>query len=338
MIKEIIKKVVEGVSLSEQEMYHAMNLIMEGRATDAQIAALITALRMKGETVEEITGAAKSMKHKAVSVPVATGWDLVDIVGTGGAMLNTFNISTASAFVVSGAGIKVAKHGNRSVSSSCGSADVLEKLGINIDISADSVGRCIDEVGIGFLYARNLHPAMKHAAKPRAETGIRSIFNILGPLTNPADAGFLVLGVYEERLTRLLAGVLKNLGAKRAIVVHGTDGLDEITICAKTKVSELKDGNVRDYMIDPLNYGLSLASLDDILGNSPVTNAQIISDVLSAKKGPQRDIVIINAGAAIMITGAADTLTDGMKKASESLDSGNALNKLNSLKEITQKL
>jgi len=338
MIKEAIKKVIEGNSLSEQEMITVMNQIMDGQATNAQIASFITALRMKGETVDEITGAAKTMRERAVSIPVRSKGDLVDIVGTGGDMANTFNISTAAAFVACGAGLRIAKHGNRSASSSCGSADVIEKLGINIDISPQSVGRCIDEIDIGFLFARKLHLAMKHAASARKDIGIGTIFNILGPLTNPADADILVIGVFDERLTQLLAKVLKNLRRKRALVVHGKDGLDEITLSSETMVSELKNGTVETYLINPEDFGLPIIDLNDIRGGTQDDNAEIILNILKGEKGPHRDIVCINAGAAIMASEKAGSLQEAIALAYDAIDSGSALQKLSDLRELTRGL
>jgi len=338
MIKEAINKIVEMNGLSESEMITVMNQIMNGQASDAQIASFITALRMKGETVEEITGAAKVMRQKAISIPVKNSTDLVDIVGTGGDLANTFNISTAAAFVACGAGLRIAKHGNRSVSSSCGSADVMEKFNININISPESVARCIDEIGIGFLFAQKLHLSMKHAASARKDMGIRTIFNILGPLTNPADANIQVLGVYDEELTEVLAYVLKQLGMKRALVVHGKDGLDEITLSSETEVCELENGHVVKYNIHPEDHGLKLIELNNIRGGTPDKNAEIILNVLKGKKGPPRDIVLVNAAAAIMISDFAKDLNDGLTLAAESIDSGSALQKLSDLSELSREL
>lgn len=338
MIKETIKKVVEGQSLLENEMMIVMTEIMEGRATDAQIASFITALRMKGETIEEITGAAKVMRSKALSVPLTTKYDLLDIVGTGGDNANTFNVSTASAFTACGAGVRVAKHGNRSVSSRCGSADVMEKLGVTIDISPEAVARCIEEIGMGFLFAPRFHLAMKYAAPARQETGMRTIFNILGPLTNPADADNLLIGVYDEKLTELFATVLKHMGRKRALVVHGDDGLDELSINALTRVSELKNGKIINYLIDPKEYGFSAAGAEAVKGGTSEENAKIILDILKGGKGPERDIVLINTGAAIMASGRANDLRDGISQAAHAIDSGSALRKLNALKDLTGKL
>ncbi|MEI6126963.1 MAG: anthranilate phosphoribosyltransferase [Pseudomonadota bacterium] len=338
MIKDAIKKVIERIHLSEQEMIAAMTEIMEGRATDAQIACLITGLRMKGETVDEITGAAKVMRQKAASVPLTNKTDLVDIVGTGGDGTNTFNISTAAAFVACGAGLPVAKHGNRAVTSMCGSADVMEKLGIKIDISPESVARCINEVGIGFLFAPRFHPAMKYAAPARRETGMRSIFNLLGPLTNPADSDIQVVGVYDTGLTDLMCRVLKQLGRKRALVVHGNDGLDELSLCTETQVSELKDGKISSYTIHARDYVVASQSFQEIQGGTAEENAEIILSVFNGNKGPHREIVLLNAGAAIMASGKANDLKEGVRLAAVSIDQGSALKKLEALKNLTGKL
>ncbi len=335
MIKECIKQLIMKIDLSFYEMTAAMDQIMEGKATESQIASFLTALAVKGETIEEITAAAKVMREKAVSIPVKSNHDLIDIVGTGGDMLNTFNISTAAAFVVSGTGLKVAKHGNRSASSMCGSADVIEKLGININISPKNVAKCIEDIGIGFLFARNLHLAMKYAAVPRKEIGIKTIFNILGPLTNPADADIQVLGVFSTDLTEKLANVLKKLGRKRALVVHGCDGLDEISLCDETIVCDLKDGKITEYTISPEDLGFSLSNITEIKGATPDINAGIIFDLFNGKKSAHRDIVILNAAAAVFAAGKTVDLNEAVKIAAESIDSGNALNKLNNLKEIT---
>jgi len=338
MIKEAIHKAVSGKNLSEQEMIAVMTQIMDGQATDAQIASFITALRMKGETAEEITGAARVMLQKAVSVPVAESLELVDIVGTGGDGTNTFNISTAAAFVACGAGLRVAKHGNRSVSSSCGSADGMGALGVKIDITPENVARCIEDGGIGFLFAPNFHRAMKYAASARRETGIRSIFNIVGPLTNPARAGIQLLGVYESRLLETAARVMKNLGRKRALVVHGSGGLDEISLSGTTSVSELQDGAVRQYVLRASDYGLQVAGIETLRGGTARENADIITCVLSGETGPRRDVVLLNAGAAVMAGGLAADIAGGMLKAAESIDSGQAMQKLELLKSMTGKM
>ncbi len=338
IITRAIFKVVERLNLTESECMAVFNDIMEGKATPAQIASFITALRMKGETVDELTGAAKTLREKAAHVTVTMQGDILDTCGTGGDNRNTFNISTTTAFVVSAAGVRVAKHGNRSISSRCGSADVMEELGIKVYIKPDDVGRCIDEVGIGFLFAPNFHSAMKHAFAPRKEIEIRTIFNVLGPLTNPANATIQVLGVYDGRMTEMLAKVLHRLGSKRALVVHGLDGLDEITICAETVVSELKNGEVHTYRIHPMDCGLLVRQLDDIKGGTAKENAKIILGVLKGEKGPCREIVLINAGAALMVADKTKDIVEGMKLASEVIDNGLALKKLNQFKEITNAL
>jgi len=338
MIKDCLANLINGKDLSTAEMTAAMNQIMEGSTSDAQIASFLTALAIKGETIDEITAAAKVMREKAVTIPVKSNHDLIDIVGTGGDMLNTFNISTAAAFVASGAGLKVAKHGNRSASSLCGSADVIEKLGVNINISPENVAECIETTGIGFLFARNLHLAMKHAAGPRKEIGIKTIFNILGPLTTPADADIQILGVFSADLAAKLANVLKNLGRKRALVVHGCDGLDEITLCDETIVYELKDNIITEYRISPVELGFNLSNIEDLKGGSPEINAGIIKDLLKGNKSPHRDIVILNAAAAVFAAGKTDNLNDAVKIATESIDSGSALGKLNELTELTGRM
>lgn len=342
MIKEAITKVVERKGLTEQEAVGVMNEIMNGEATPAQISSFITALRMKGETVEEITGCAKVMREKATTIKVKKD-DLIDIeeetildtCGTGGDKTNTFNISTTVAFVVAGAGIKVAKHGNRSVSSQCGSADILEALGVNLNVTPQVVEQCINEIGIGFLYAPLLHGAMKHAIGPRREIGIRTIFNILGPLTNPAQATAQVLGVYSSDLTEKIASVLGNMGTKRAMVVHGMDGLDEISTVGETKISEFKDGKVNTYYIKPEDFGIKRAKLEDINGGNVNENVLIIMDILNGKSGAGRDIVLLNAAAAFVVAGKAETISKGIPIAAESIDSGAALDKLEKLKELT---
>ncbi|MGD0021604.1 MAG: anthranilate phosphoribosyltransferase [Smithellaceae bacterium] len=334
MIKEAIEKAVKKTDLHEAEMMAAMEEIMEGNATPAQIAALITALRMKGETVEEVTGAARIMRQKATRVN-ACATTIVDTCGTGGDSLNTFNISTTTSFVVAAAGIIVAKHGNRAVSSGCGSADVLEALGVNISAPQDIVEECIQQIGIGFLFAPKLHGAMKYAIGPRREIGIRTIFNMLGPLTNPAGATAQLLGVYDSQLTEMFAGVLKNMGTKRAFVVHGLDGLDEVTISSETRVAELKDGIIRTYNINPVDYFGKVDPLGAIRGGDPAVNARITRDVLSGKNGACRNIILINAALAIVAGEKAQNIKDGMKIAAECIDSGAAVKKLQSLIEMS---
>ena len=338
VIAKAIFKLVEGLNLSEQEMIAAFSEIMEGKATPAQIASFITALRMKGETVDEITGAAKTMREMASRILVSGTGDLIDTCGTGGDNRNTFNISTTAAFVVSAAGVRVAKHGNRSITSRCGSADVMEELGIKVYLKPEDIGRCIDEIGIGFLFAPNLHGAMKHAFGPRKEIGIRTIFNMLGPLTNPAGANIQILGVYDGRITEMLAKVLNRLGTRRALVVHGLDGLDEITICAETVISELKNGEVSTYRIHPMDCGLSVRELGDIKGSTVKENAEIVLKVLKGEKGPYREIVLINAGAALMAADVVKSLKEGLKRAADIIDSGLAYKKLQALKDLSNQL
>ncbi len=342
-IKSAISKVILGHNLSEDNMFAVMNEIMSGEATPAQIGSFITALRMKGETVEEITGAVRVMREKATSiqtgVEVEQGGILVDTCGTGGDGSGTFNVSTTSAFVVAGAGIVVAKHGNRSVSSKCGSADVLEAAGVALDLSPEHIGLCIQEVGIGFLFAPALHGAMKYAIGPRKEIGIRTIFNILGPLTNPAGANIQVIGVFDGGLTEPLADVLGKLGTKRALVVHGEGNLDELTVTGTTRVSELKDGRVVTYTISPEDAGLTVSTLEELLGGETVEDSvEQMKAILKGEPGPKRDMVLINSGAALMAAGMCEDLKEGVKKAAEVIDSGKAFEKLERLVAFSQEL
>lgn len=334
MIKEAIAKLADRVNLTEAESEAVMEEIMTGQATSAQVASYLTALRMKGETVEEITGAAIVMRNKAARIRVNDP-DAIDTCGTGGDRLHTFNISTTAAFVVAGAGITVAKHGNRSVSSMCGSADVLRALGVNIDLKPEKVERCINEAGIGFLFAPLYHPAMKHAVVPRQEIGIRTMFNILGPLTNPAGAARQLIGVYSSHLTDILARVLLNLGAKHCLVVHGSDGLDEITITGETAVSEGRGGEVRTYTIRPSDFGMRAAPIEDIRGGSPEENARIVLQILEGEKGPKRDVVLLNAAAGILVSGRAADFSHAIIEAEKSIVAGAAIAKLESLKRMT---
>ncbi len=311
-----------------------MDAIMSGEATPAQIAGYLTALRMKGETIEEITGAAQVMRDKAA--PITTSQDkLVDVCGTGGDQLDTFNISTATSFVVAAAGLPVAKHGNRSVSSQSGSADVLEALGVNLDLEPEAVGRCIEEIGIGFLYAPLFHQAMKHAIGPRKELGVRTIFNMLGPLTNPARANIQLLGVYDPALTEPIAHVLNNLGVEAAFVVHGLAGLDELSTVGKTKVSQLQNGKVINYQLHPTDVGLQEAAPEELAGGDPEENAQIMQDILGGKRGAKRDVVLLNAAAALVAGGEAEDLTAGVERAAEVIDQGLAEEKLSQLIQLT---
>jgi anthranilate phosphoribosyltransferase len=349
MIKELISKVVSGDDLTEAEMEKAMDEIMTGTATPAQIGAFITALRLKGETVDEITGAARVMRAKATKICVNNHMvnidrdeiniedeTILDVVGTGGDGTKTFNVSTTTAFVAAGGGIKVAKHGNRAVSSLCGSADVLEKLGVKLDLTSTDVERCINEIGIGFLYAPLFHGAMKHAAGPRQEIGIRSIFNLLGPVTNPAGASVQVLGVYEQSLTDKIALVLKRLGTKEAFVVCGEGTFDEISICGPTKVSHLKDNNVHTFQMTPEEYGFKRAALEEIVGGNAKENAIIVRNILDGEKSPKRDMVLLNASAAFVATGLCDNFKEGIKIAMEVIDSNSARKKLDELVDFTQ--
>ncbi len=350
MIKELISQIVAGKDLTEEEMEEAMDEIMSGKATPAQIGAFITGLRMKGETVDEITGAARTMRAKATKIKVdreivsidrddinIEDETILDIVGTGGDGTRTFNVSTTSAFVAAGAGITVAKHGNRAVSSMCGSADVLENLGVNLNVTAKDVERCIRDIGIGFLFAPLFHGAMKHAAAPRREIGIRSIFNLLGPVTNPAGASALVLGVYELDLTDKIALVLNKLGTKEAFVVCGEGTFDEISICGPTRISHLKNGEVHTFHMTPEDYGFKRAPLEAIVGGNAEENASIVRNILEGGKGPRRDMVLLNAAAAFIAAGRAGDFKDGITIAEESIDSGRALEKLERLIEFTQK-
>lgn len=334
MIKDAIGNLVKGENLSEPEMLASMEEVMSGQATAAQIAAFITALRMKGETVEEVTGAARIMRQKATRIDACSS-TVVDTCGTGGDGINTFNISTTSAFVVAAAGLTVAKHGNRAVSSASGSADVLEALGVSIDSGPEIVEECIQEIGIGFLFAPRLHGAMQYAIGPRREIGIRSIFNMLGPLTNPAGATAQLIGVYDAKLTEMFAGVLRNLGTRHAFVVHGADGLDEATVTAETRVSELYDGRISTYNIEPSELFGQSYQLEDLLGGNPADNAVITRNVLAGKKGACRDVVILNAALAIVAGGKAGSLREGIGLAGECIDTGAALQKLEDLIKIT---
>lgn len=333
MIQTIISKLVERQALAQEEAENVMIEIMEGKATDAQIAAFLTALRLKGETIDEITACARIMRQKAYSISPKAKF-LVDTCGTGGDNSNTFNISTAAAFVVSGAGASVAKHGNKAITSKCGSADVLKELGVSIELQPKQVEKCIEETGIGFMFAPIFHPAMKHASNARKEIGIRTIFNILGPLANPANATSQLVGVYDKSLLDKMARALKNLGARHAIVVNG-GGLDEITVCGETNVCELKNNEVNSYSINPQDFGFGLASLSEIRGGTPQENSKIILDILNGAKGPKRDVVIMNAGAALLAADIVKGYEDGLERAAQSIDSGKALGKLEEMKKFT---
>lgn len=336
MIKEAIGSVVTRVDLDEQQMIEVMQEIMSGEATPAQIASFITALRMKGESIDEIVGAVRVMREKATfvdtGVDTSGGQILMDIVGTGGDGSGTFNVSTTTSFVVAAAGIPVAKHGNRAVSSSCGSADVLEELGVDLTMSAEKIGECVKSVGIGFLFAPMLHGAMKHAIGPRREIGIRTIFNILGPMTNPAGANVQLTGVFARELTVVLAEVLARLGMKRTLVVWGEGNLDELTITGTSHIAEAKEGNVASYTIEPEDVGLSRATLEEIRGGKTIEeSAAQIREVLRGVVGPKLDMVLLNSGAALMIAGKTDDLKSGVALAREIIESGAALKKLDAL-------
>ena len=336
MIQEAISLAVTGQDLDEEQMTATMQEIMSGKATDAQIGSFITALRMKGETIDEIAGAVRVMREKATfvdtGVNTASGELLMDIVGTGGDGSGTFNVSTTTAFVVAGAGIPVAKHGNRAVSSSCGSADVLETLGVDLSMSADRVAKCVRTVGIGFLFAPMLHGAMKHAIGPRRELGIRTIFNILGPMTNPAGANVQLTGVFAKELTVPIAEVLSRLGMKRTLVVWGEGNMDEMTVTGTSYVADAHDGKVESYTVEPEDVELSRATIDDIRGGATAEeSAALVREVLSNTPGARRDMVLLNAGAALMAAGKAADLKAGVEQAREIIASGAALERLDKL-------
>ena len=336
MIREAIEAVVSGESLSMEAAAQVMNEIMSGEATPAQFGAFVTALRLKGETVDEIAGMAQVMREHSLHVEV--DGNLVDTCGTGGDGSGTFNISTAAAFVAAGAGAKVAKHGNRAMSGSSGSADVLEALGAKIDLSPESVTRCINETGFGFMFAQGFHPSMRFAAGPRREIGIRTVFNILGPLTNPAGAGAQVIGVAEASMASKMAQVLGRLGSRRAFVVHGNDGLDEISIAGSTRIWELEDGEVIRYEIEPEDAGVSTASLSEIQASDSEESARILRAVLEGESGAARDIVVLNASAALLAGGLVDSLKEGVQAAAASVDSGKALQSLEAFTKLSQSL
>ena len=335
-IKQAIAKVIERHDLTGEEMTAAMQAIMGGDATPAQIAGFLVAMRMKGETVTEIAAAASVMRGLATGVDISGLPNTLDIVGTGGDSSRTFNISTASMFVAAAAGCHVAKHGNRSVSSKSGSADVLEAAGIRLDLTPDQVARCVREVGVGFMFAPAHHGAMKHAVGPRKELGVRTLFNLLGPLTNPAGVPNQLLGVFHEDLLEPLAQVLQRLGSHHLMVVHSRDGLDEISIGDKTDVAELKDGEVRRFSIAPEELGIPRAALDGIRVDGPEESLAMLRGVLEDKPGPARDIVVLNAGAAIYVAGVTDSLAEGVRWADAAIKSGEARNRLDQLVVLTQ--
>ncbi len=326
MIKEAIIKLSKKENLTGQEAYDCMNEIMNGQCSQVQISSYLTALSMKGETIEEITGSAKGMREHAVKL--LNDEDVLEIVGTGGDGANSFNISTTASIIIAASGIKVAKHGNRAASSKSGAADCLETLGVNIMLGPDRSKEVLNKINICFLFAQTYHKAMKYVGPIRKELGIRTVFNILGPLTNPAGASLQVMGVYDEELVEPLARVLSNLGVKRALVVYGQDCLDEISLSAPTTVCEIIDGNYKTYEIAPEQFGFERCSKADLVGGTPKENAQITLDILNGVKGPKRDAVLLNAGAGIYIGGKADTLEEGIKMAADLIDSGKAKVKL----------
>ena len=336
MIREAIEELVAGRSLTMDQASTVMDEIMEGQATQAQLAAFLTALRLKGETPEEIAGMATVMREKALRVEVEG--TIVDTCGTGGDGSGTFNISTAAAFVAAGAGLKVAKHGNRAASGTCGSADVLEALGVKIDLGPEAVKQCIDEVGIGFMYAPTFHPAMKYAAPVRRELGIRTVFNILGPLTNPAVARRQLLGVADPSLGEKMARVLQLMGSEHSLVVHGHDGLDELTLGDETSVWELRDGGITSYTVNPGDLGLPRVPLQALQGGTPQENAFLLRRILAAEKGPHRYIVLLNSAAVLVVGGKAKDLKEGLDLAKEVIDGSDALLKLEALVELSQAL
>ncbi len=334
-LKPYLFQMIEGKHLSEQQAYDAMSYIMNGEATDAQIGSFTTALRMKGETVDELTGFARVMRQKAATIP--NGKHAVDIVGTGGDLANTFNISTTAAFVAAGAGATVAKHGNRSVSSRSGSADVLEALGVSINMTPRQAADCLAQCGICFLFAPAFHGSMKFAAASRRQIGVRTVFNLLGPLANPAMNEFIVLGVYDGALLNTMAQVLQRLGIQHAMLIHGSDGLDEVTIAGSTAVCELREQQLRSYEINPQDFGLPCSTLQEVVGGNAQENAVITLEILNGKQGAQRNIVVLNAACALYTAGIAQTLEAGIAMAQKSIDSGRALQKLEALRQATHK-
>lgn len=335
MIKESIIKLSKKIDLTKEEARECMNEIMNGEATDVQMSSYLTALSLKGETIDEITGSAAGMREHCIKL--LNDEEVLEIVGTGGDGSNSFNISTTSSVVIAASGIKVAKHGNRAASSKCGAADVLEKLGVKIDVSPKKSATILNGINICFLFAQNYHIAMKYVAPVRRELGIRTVFNILGPLTNPAGASMQVMGVYDETLVEPLAKVLNNLGVKRAMVVYGQDSLDEISLSAPTSVCEVKDGTYTSYTITPEQFGFKRCQKEDLVGGDPEYNAKITRDILGGKKGPKRDAVLLNAGAAIYIAGRTKTMQEGVELAAKLIDEGKALAKLKQFIEETNR-
>jgi anthranilate phosphoribosyltransferase len=335
MFRDYLAKIIDRQNLTQSEMSKMIGMIFSGEVTDAQVGAFMAALATKGETFEELAGAAQAMRRKALRIE-APGQTVVDTCGTGGDGANTFNISTTTAFIVAGCGVTVAKHGNRSVSSKCGSADLLENLGINLNTAPEIVEEAIAEIGIGFLFAPLYHGAMKYAMTARKEVGVRSIFNMLGPLTNPAGANCQLLGVYAPQLTEMFAEALKMLGSRRAFVVHGHDGLDEISVCASTRVSELADGQIRTYDISPEQFFGEAADPEDLTGGDPAQNAEMTRGVLAGEKGARRNVILLNSAAALVAAGQATDISAGIRLAEEAIDSGAAASKLDALAAFTK--
>jgi anthranilate phosphoribosyltransferase len=336
-IKEMIRKITAGRDLTADEADAAASFLMEGKATDSQISALLVALHMKGETPDEIYGFARAMRRKAASVPLREN-SVIDTCGTGGDGSGSFNVSTLSAIVAAAAGCRVAKHGNRSITSRCGSADLLQSLGVQIELNPEGIAACVEKTGIGFLFAPRLHPAMKYAAGPRKELGIRTIFNILGPLTNPAGARRQLIGVFHPALTKVVAQVLRNLGSEHVLVVHGEDGLDEMSLSGQTQVHELRDGRLHGFTVTPEEMGFPRYRKEDFKGGDPDVNAEIARRVLGKEKNPCRDMVLLNAGAVIYVSGLADSIASGIGMAEDAIDSGKAGLKLDALVECSRSL
>jgi len=335
MFRDLLSKIYQPKDLTEEEMSSMLGEIFSGNITDSQIGAFMGALATKGETYAELAGAARAMRKKAIRIQ-ATAQDVIDTCGTGGDTSGTFNISTVTAFVAAGCGAVVAKHGNRSISSQCGSADVLEALGVNLDVDPEIVEEAIAEIGIGFLFAPKYHGALKYAARARKEVGLRSIFNMLGPLTNPAAANCQILGVYAPELTEMFARALQKLGSRRVFVVHGHDGLDEISVCAPTRISELNDGRIQTYDISPEQFFGEPADPEALTGGDPEKNADVTLKILDGEKGPRRDVVLINSAAALVAAGKAEKLADGISVAAYAIDSGAARDKLDALIAFTR--
>ncbi len=335
MFKDILNQLLNQQDLLHADMLSVMRQVMGGELTPVQISAFLIALRMKGETVDEIAAAATVMRTLSTKVAIKNTANLVDTCGTGGDGIQTFNVSTVSAFVAAAAGAKVAKHGGRSVSSTCGSADVLEALGVNVNQTPEKVAKSVDEIGIGFMFAPNHHSAMKHAAPVRRELGVRTLFNLLGPLTNPAAARRQVMGVFDKTLTGKLAQVLQQLGSEHVLVVHGADGMDEISFTGDTFVAELKDGKISEYVLNPKQFGMPIHNLKDIQVQNAQESKAMILDVLAGKQGAARDIVLLNAGAAIYVAGLQSNIHAGIEHAARMIDGGQALTKLEALKQAT---